>query len=76
MGSFRRVLYDVLIGITLGTIFPLVFYLATTMPSVFTNPLILFETTLAVATPYAVIITLLLYLYGQSEYEAEGDGYE
>jgi len=72
MGSFRRVLYSVLLGITLGTIPPLVYYLAKTMPSVFMNPLTLLETILAVATPYAAIVTLLLYLLGRSEHESQG----
>jgi hypothetical protein len=73
MGSFRRVLYSVLLGITLGTIYPLVLYLAWTMPNVFTNPLTLVEITLAISTPYDLIITLLLYLYGRSEHENQGN---
>jgi hypothetical protein len=72
MGSLRRVLYSVLLGITLGTISPLVLYLAWTMPNVFTNPLTLVETILAVSTLYDAIITLLLYLLGQSEHENQG----
>ena len=72
MGSFRRTLYDVLIGIALGTLYPLVLYLKLTMPNVFTNPLMLFELILALATLYATIITLLSYLRERSEHENRG----
>ena len=72
MGSFRRVLYSVLLGITLGTIYPLVLYLAITMPNVFTNPLMLFEIILALSTLYASITILLLYLCKRSEHESQG----
>jgi len=72
MGRFRRILYNVLLGITLGTMYPLVLYLRYLMPNVFTNPLTLFETTLAVATLYATIITLLLHLRERSEHESQG----
>jgi len=54
MGSFRRVLYDVLLGITIGTMFLLAVYLAITMPNIIMNPIIL--------TLYTAIIALLLYL--------------
>ena len=54
MGSFRKVLYDVLLGITIGTMFLLAVYLAITMPNIIMNPIIL--------TLYTAIIALLLYL--------------
>jgi uncharacterized membrane protein YciS (DUF1049 family) len=72
MGSFRRVLYSVLIGITLGTIYPLVLYLWYLMPNVFTNPLTLLEIIFALSTLYAPIIALLLYLRERSEHESQG----
>ena len=72
MGSFRRVLYNVLLEITIGTISPLVLYLWYLMPNVFTNPLTLFEIILALSTLYASITILLLYLLGRSEHESQG----
>jgi len=72
MGRFRRILYNVLLGITLGTMYPLVLYLRYLMPNVFTNPLTLFEIILALSTLYASITTLLLYLRERSEHESQG----
>jgi len=62
MGSFRKVLYDVLLGITLVMMFLLAVYLAITMPNIIMNPITRLETSLAISTLYTAIIALLLYL--------------
>jgi len=62
MGSFRKILYSALLGITFGTMFSLVDYLVITMPNIIMNPITRLETSLALATLYTAIIALLLYL--------------
>jgi len=72
MGSFRKILYSALLGITFGTMFSLVNYLVITMPNIIMNPITRLEIALAIAVPYTAIITLLLYLLGHSEHESQG----
>jgi hypothetical protein len=62
MGSFRRVLYDVFLGITIVMMFLLAVYLAITMPNIISNPITSLETSLALSALYTAIIALLLYL--------------
>jgi hypothetical protein len=73
MGSFRRVLYDVLIGITLVAMYSLAVYLGLLMPNVTTNALMSLALSLVLATLYTIIIALLLYLRERSEHKNQGD---
>jgi predicted membrane protein len=72
MGGFRRVLYNVLIGITLGTMFPLVAYLVFLMRDVLMNVFMLLAFSFALSTLYTAIIALLSYLHDRSEQESQG----
>jgi hypothetical protein len=72
MGSFRRGLYDVLIGITIVTMVPLAVSLYFLMPNVLMNALMRLAISFALGTIYTAIIALLWYLRDSSEQENQG----
>ena len=80
MGRFRRVLYDVFLGITIVMMFLLAVYLAIAVPNIIMNPITSLEVSLALSTLYTAIIAVLLYLREliinrHRENKARGDGH-